>query len=96
MTTQDRAVIWNLIRLPLLALLALTALLATTIAVAYVHLGAMNLVASLLIAAIKIAIIAVIFMELLKSTGIQRLAAGVGLFWLIFLFLLSFADYLSR
>ena len=96
MNRQDRAVTWNLIRLPLLALAALTVLLGTTIAVAYVHLGAMNLVMSLLIAAIKIAVIALIFMELLKSTGIQRLAAGVGLFWLIFLFLLSFADYLSR
>ncbi len=96
MNSQDRTVIWNLIRLPLLALAALTALLGTTIAVAYVHLGAMNLVVSLLIAAIKVAVIALIFMELLKSTGIQRLAAGIGLFWLIFLFLLSFADYLSR
>jgi len=96
MNTQDRAVIWNLIRLPLLALAALTALLGTTVGVAYVHLGAMNLVVSLLIAAIKVAIIALIFMELLKSTGIHRLAAGIGLFWLIFLFLLSFADYLSR
>ena len=96
MNTQDRAVIWNLIRLPLLALAALTALLGTTVGVAYVHLGVMNLVVSLLIAAMKVAIIALIFMELLKSTGIQRLAAGIGLFWLIFLFLLSFADYLSR
>ena len=67
-----------------------------TIALAYVPMGGMNLVASLIIAAAKVAIIVVIFMELPKSSAVQKLAAGVGGFWLLFLFLLAFADYLSR
>ena len=58
--------------------------------------GPMNLVVSLVIAAVKVAIIVAIFMELPKATGIQILAAGIGVFWLSFLFLLGFADYLSR
>jgi cytochrome c oxidase subunit 4 len=74
----------------------LTVFLLATIAIAYVHLGPMNLVVALTIAAIKVAIIAVIFMELREASGVQLLAAGIGVFWLLFLFILSFSDYLSR
>ena len=96
MTRDEMRQIRHLVRQPFLALIALTVFLGGTIAIAYVHLGPMNLVVSLVIAAIKVAIIAVIFMELRHARGIQLLAAGVGVFWLMFLFLLSFADYLSR
>lgn len=96
MKPADRAAIWNVARLPLFALIALTALLGTTVAVSYVHLGAINLIVALFIAALKVAIIAWIFMELPRAAGFQMLAAGVGMFWLTFLFLLGFTDYLSR
>jgi cytochrome c oxidase subunit 4 len=96
MTRQEVRQIWHLVRLPFAALVALTIFLGSTIAIAYVPLGPVNLVVALVIAAIKVAIIAVIFMELREARGIQLLAAGVGVFWLMFLFLLSFADYLSR
>jgi len=86
----------KLLKAPLLALIALTALLGLTIFLAYIPLGGMNLVVSLIIAAAKVAIIVVIFMELPKGTAVKQLAAGVGAFWLLFLFLLAFADYLSR
>jgi cytochrome c oxidase subunit 4 len=96
MTRDEMREIWQLVRLPLLALIGLTVFLLATIAIAYVHLGPMNLVVALTIAAIKVAIIAVIFMELREASGVQLLAAGIGVFWLLFLFILSFSDYVSR
>ena len=92
----DHATIRQLVKRPLLALIALTCLLCLTIGLSYVPMGSMNLVVSLIIAGTKIAIIVVSFMELPKGSAVQQLAAGVGVFWLTFLFLLGFADYLSR
>jgi cytochrome c oxidase subunit 4 len=86
----------QLLKTPLLALIALTLLLCLTIGLSYVPMGSMNLVVSLIIAGMKIGIIVVIFMELPKGSSVQKLAAGVGVFWLSFLFLLGFADYLTR
>src|SRR5690349_1146844 len=60
----------QLVKRPLLALIALTLLLCLTIGLSYVPLGGMgsiNLVVSLIIAATKIGIIVVIFMELPKG-----------------------------
>ena len=87
---------WPLLKVPFLALVALTILLGSTIFLSFVPMGRMNLVVSLLIAGMKVAIIVMIFMELPKSSAVQQLAAGVGVFWLMFLFLLGFADYLTR
>jgi cytochrome c oxidase subunit 4 len=95
-SSEHRARLREQLRTPLLALIALTVLLCLTIFLAYVPLGSMHLMVSLIIAGAKVAIIVVIFMELPKSSPVQQLAAGVGLFWLTFLFLLGFADYLSR
>ncbi len=88
--------IWPLLKTPLLALIALTVLLGSTMSLSYVRMGAMNLVVSLIIAAAKVAIIVIVFMELPKGSAVQKLAAGVGGFWLLFLFVLGCADYLSR
>lgn len=81
---------------PLLAWAALCLLLTITVAVAYVPLGALNLVVSLAIAAAKVLIIALVFMELVRASSLLRLAAMTGIFWLLFLFVLMFADYLTR
>jgi cytochrome c oxidase subunit 4 len=96
MSDGQRRSIWPLLKTPLLALIALTVLLCTTITLSYVPMGAMNLVVSLIIAAAKVAIILIVFMELPKGIAVQKLAAGVGVFWLLFLFVLAFADYLTR
>lgn len=96
MTREQIRQVWRLARTPFYALVALTVCLGATITIAYVHLGPFNLVVALTIAAIKVAIIGLIFMELRHESAIHRLAAGIGIFWLSFLFLLSGADYLSR
>jgi caa(3)-type oxidase subunit IV len=88
--------IWELARAPLIAWGGLCALLTFTVILAYVPLGPMNLPISLFIAAIKTAIIAVVFMQLGSASGLIRLAGLTGLLWLLFLFLLTFTDYLSR
>lgn len=56
----------------------------------------LKLPVSLAFAAIKGALIVVFFMELGKANSLCRLAAAAGLLWLSFLFLLSFADLLTR
>jgi len=94
--SSPRSTIWPLLKTPLLALIALTLLLCLTITLSYVPLGEGNLVLSLLIAAAKVAIIVIVFMELPKGMAVQQLAACVGVFWLLFLFVLGFADYLTR
>ena len=96
MSDHPRGSMWPLLKKPLLALVALTVLLGTTITLSYVPMGEMNLVVSLLIAAAKVAIIVIVFMELPKGSAVQKLAAGIGSFWLLFLFVLGFADYLTR
>lgn len=51
---------------------------------------------SLSIGIAKALLIALFFMELRKSAGLVRLASMAGLIWCSFLFLLSFADILTR
>lgn len=96
MTRQERDAIWQLARTPLLVVCVLLLLFGANLDLSFVSLGRFNLVLNLAIAAVMIGLITVIFMELNRANGIQRIAAGVGLFWLFFLFLLGFADYLSR
>ena len=96
MSDGPRGSIWPLLKTPFLALIALTVLLCTTITLSYVPLGEGNFIVSLIIAASKVAIIVIVFMELPKGIAVQKLAACVGLFWLLFFFVLGFSDYLTR
>ncbi len=43
-----------------------------------------------------IVLLVTFLMDLQNATVIVRLIAGAGLFWLIFMFSLTFNDYLSR
>lgn len=76
--------------------LALCALLAITVGSAYVPLGAANGIINLGIAIAKAALVALFFMNLVRSSALVRLASAAGIFWLSFLFILTAADYLSR
>lgn len=96
MTREERQAVWALARTPLLVMVALLVLLGANLGLSFLALGSFNLVVNLAVAVVMIGLIAVIFMELDRASGVHRLAAGVGLFWLLFLFVLSFADYLSR
>lgn len=75
---------------------ALLALLAATCAMAYVPLGALNAPIGLAIAAVKAGLVGALFMSLLHSSSLIRLAAAAGFFWLLILFALSLSDFLMR
>lgn len=78
------------------AWLGLLALLALTVTVAYVPLGAGNALVALGIGAIKAGLVAAIFMELRHRSGLTLIFAGAGLFWLGILLWLGLMDFLTR
>jgi cytochrome c oxidase subunit IV len=78
------------------AWLALLALLASTVTLAYVPLGSLNAVAALSIGTIKAAIVAAVFMELRHRGAYTFVFAGAGLFWLSILLWLGMMDFMTR
>jgi cytochrome c oxidase subunit 4 len=76
--------------------LGLLALLALTVTLAYVPLGAFNVVVALGIGATKAAMIAAIFMELRHRGARTMVFATAGLFWLAILLWLGSMDFLTR
>ena len=76
--------------------LGLLALLALTISLAYVPLGAFNAVVALGIGATKAAMVAAIFMELRHRGARTMVFATAGLFWLAILLWLGSMDFLTR
>jgi cytochrome c oxidase subunit 4 len=76
--------------------LALLLLLGLTVGSAYVPLGAFNGIINYAVATAKAALVLIFFMHLDRSRALLRLTALTGLFWLLFLFSLSFGDYLTR
>jgi cytochrome c oxidase subunit 4 len=91
-----RTTLWRICRLPLLTLLGLGALLATTCTLAYVPMGRGNLPVSLAIAFVKAALVAAVFMRLSEPNSLNRIAAAAGPIWLFVMFLLTGTDYFTR
>lgn len=87
---------WRPSRALLVAWLTLLALLALTVTLSYVPLGAFNGIIALLIAATKAAIVAAIFMELRHRGARTYIFAGAGLFWLGILLWLGMMDFMTR
>jgi cytochrome c oxidase subunit IV len=78
------------------AWLALLALLALTVTLAYMPLHAFNAVAALLIASIKALVVAAVFMELRHRSPRTLIFAAAGFFWLGILLWLGLMDFLTR
>jgi cytochrome c oxidase subunit 4 len=83
-------------RVLLLAWLGLLALLALTAILAYQPLGYANTPIALAIATVKALLVAAIFMELRERRGVMLAFAGAGFFWLSILFWLSGIDFFTR
>jgi cytochrome c oxidase subunit IV len=81
---------------PLVAWVALLGLFAVSLGSAYLPLGTGNVVVSLGIAAAMIAVLAAFLMDLRNSTALIRLVAAASGLWIIIMFSLTFADYVSR
>ncbi len=76
---------------------ALLVLLLVSWATAYWRIGsALNTALGLGIAAVKAGLVLVLFMQLRGSSVLVRLTASAGLFWLVILFGMTFADVLPR
>lgn len=75
---------------------ALLLLLAGSVAVNFLNLGAFSLAASLGISLVKAALIALYFMELRYSKPMTWLFAGAALAWLVILIGLTMNDYNTR
>lgn len=92
-TSRNYAHLW---RGPLFAWIALIVLGAISLGSAYIPLGAGNVTLNLLIAAVMAIVLAVFLMDLQNAKALIRVVAVTGLFWMIFMFALTFSDYLSR
>jgi cytochrome c oxidase subunit IV len=75
---------------------ALICLLALTATAALLPTGWWSTPLSLLVACVKIVLIAGYFMNLRNQTGLVRIFAGAGLFWLLIMIVLTSSDYFSR
>jgi cytochrome c oxidase subunit 4 len=74
----------------------LLVLLAATVGVAFLDLGAWNLPVALAIAITKAVLILLIFMHVRYSSSLIWLVAAAGFFWLAIMLLFTLADYLTR
>jgi cytochrome c oxidase subunit IV len=80
----------------LLSWAALMVLLGSTLGLAFVPMGSFNIVVALAIATMKALIVFAVFMELWTGPSLRWVFAGAGFFWLMIMFFLSEADYLTR
>jgi len=74
----------------------LMACTALTVGVAFVDLGAWNIVAALTIAVFKATIVVLFFMHVKYSTRLTWAVVVGSVFWLVILLGLTLGDYLTR
>ena len=74
----------------------LMGLLLLTVLLNQFALGIWGTPLALLIAGLKSVLVATFYMHLRHSPGLIGLAAGAALLWIALMFLLSWADFLSR
>jgi caa(3)-type oxidase subunit IV len=83
---RDAAIVW----------LVLCLLFALNVGLAFVPLGAGNVAVHLAVAAVMIVLLVAFFMDFKSYSPLLRLAAVAGGFWLLFMFVLTASDYLTR
>lgn len=93
MTREQRA---NVVMAPLKIWAGLLLLLGLTLGYAYFPHGPLKAEVSIAIAVAKALLIAVFFMQLREAAWLVRLAALAGVVWASFLYVIAFADYLTR
>lgn len=76
--------------------IALLVLLALTVAVSYIDVGAWGIVVAMGIAVAKALLVLLYFMHLRYSSRVTWLFAAAGFVWLSILMVLAMSDYLSR
>lgn len=76
--------------------IALMLLMLANFGMAHFNVGAVGAAAALAIAFTQMVLVILFFMRLRQSTSVVRVAACAGYFWLWIIFMLVFADYLTR
>lgn|SRR5487761_81244 len=76
-----------------IVLLCFTAL---TTGMAFIDLGPFNTIVALAIAVCKASLVVFFFMHLRHSEGLVRIVAGVAIFWLCILIVISISDFANR
>lgn len=74
----------------------LLALTFVTYRVAYINLGALNVVVAIVIACVKATLVVLFFMHAAYAPRRTRMVILAGMCWLMLLLGLSLADYLTR
>jgi len=75
---------------------ALMLLLALTWSIGYTDLGLFNLIVALVVAITKALLVALFFMHIKSGSRLLRLAATVGVIWLLIMLSLTLSDYFTR
>ena len=76
--------------------IALMILTVVTVAVSRVDLGAMNTIVAMAVAIVKASLVILFFMHVIQSTRLTWVVILAAVLWLAVLFVLTFADYLTR
>ena len=69
---------------------------ALTTGVAFIDLGPFNTIVALVIAVCKASLVVFFFMHLRHSEGLVRIVAGIAIFWLCILIVISISDFATR
>ncbi|WP_264048032.1 cytochrome C oxidase subunit IV family protein [Methylobacterium flocculans] len=96
LSPQDRALLRNRLRRPVLTFLALLGLLAVNVALGATRPFEQVWIVELLVVAAMVAIILLVSMEVRHEPPLVRLFAGAGFFWVAILFGMTLTDYLAR
>ena len=75
---------------------SLMVLTAATVGVAIVNLGSLNFPVAIVIAITKATLVVLFFMHVRYSTRLIHVVAAGGFLWLLILFAITMADYLTR
>ncbi|WP_158914490.1 oxidase [Caulobacter sp. S45] len=81
---------------PILAWAALLTLLALNVVLAGLPLGVFKLPANLAVAALQAIVMGLVFMRLNRASWLVRLCAVSAFLWISLMFILAFADTLTR
>ena len=80
----------------LLIFVTLVCLTLLTVDVAFYNLGILNIYIAMAIAVTKSTLVVMYFMHVRYSPKLTWIFVGAGIFWLLIMFVLTAADYITR
>ena len=96
LSADDRALLRQRLRTPLLTFLALLGLLTINVTLGATLPFAHAWIAELVVVAVMVATILLVSMEVRKEPPLIRLFSGIGFFWVCILMGMTLTDFLAR